>query len=616
MINKLIHNLSIKYKLTAMMMFVTTILLSLVFLLAMISEIRSFRTTLEEKTKLNVAVIKNSCIAALDFNRVDAAEEALRTLKSSEEIIYGGIFVGEDSLFANYRSELIKEKFVYPLNYDSEGIFWGDNHLFLSENLSISDRVLGKIFVVASLSEMKKNILIVFFNMIFIGSLLLIISYFLALYLQKYISEPITKLADFTKHISTAGNFGESIEATSNDEIGILYKEFNALLAKVNISSSERDKALYKLNIRKERLKYALEGANDGLWDWELKTDFFFLSPRSKLICGITDEEFNENREDWKKNIHPEDAPLVESKLLSHLSDEKSNYECEYRIKKHDGNYCWILDRGKIVERDKVGKPQRMVGTHSDINDRKQFEKELQDAKDTAEKSNKMKTEFLAQMSHEIRSPINIILNFTGLMRDEINGKIDEELFSCFDSIDRAGQRIIRTIDLLLNMSEIQTGAFEPNREKIDLVEDIIKSLYLEYAMIAQAKKLDLILKLKIPKAKKTIDKYSVNQIFANLIDNAIKYTNAGSIEIIVYKNTNDNIAIDIKDTGIGISEEFQTNIFQPFSQEYQGYTRPYEGNGLGLALVQKYCQLNNAEITFISNKDEGTTFTVTFLDL
>jgi signal transduction histidine kinase len=111
-------------------------------------------------------------------------------------------------------------------------------------------------------------------------------------------------------------------------------------------------------------------------------------------------------------------------------------------------------------------------------------------------------------------------------------------------------------------------------------------------------------------------DEYSITQIFANLIDNAIKYTKKGKVEILLEKNKTGNITVEVKDTGIGINKEFLPRIFEPFTQEEQGYTRSFEGNGLGLALVKRYCELNNIIIEVDSVKNEGSTFRIIFISL
>jgi signal transduction histidine kinase len=108
-------------------------------------------------------------------------------------------------------------------------------------------------------------------------------------------------------------------------------------------------------------------------------------------------------------------------------------------------------------------------------------------------------------------------------------------------------------------------------------------------------------------------DEYSIEQIFRNLLENAIKYTNDGKIAVTIYDTSDNKIALDIKDTGIGISEDFLPKMFENFTQEQQGYTRKYDGNGLGLSLVKGYCELNDIEINVESIKGKGSCFTLLF---
>lgn len=247
-----------------------------------------------------------------------------------------------------------------------------------------------------------------------------------------------------------------------------------------------------------------------------------------------------------------------------------------------------------------------------EINERKEIEKELLIAKEKAESSEKLKSEFLAQMSHEIRSPINTILNFVDLIRDSVDTGNDETLKESFDSIDKAGDRIVRTIDLILNMSELQTGSYEAKYKNINL-SNLLEELSLEFEHKANKKNLDFILNVKDPDLTIYADEYSVTQIIVNLTDNAIKYTFSGKIEITAFRNDNKDVTLKISDTGIGISKEYLPYLFSAFSQEQRGYTRQFEGNGLGLALVKRYCEMNNADISVESEKGVGTTFTIVF---
>ena len=254
-----------------------------------------------------------------------------------------------------------------------------------------------------------------------------------------------------------------------------------------------------------------------------------------------------------------------------------------------------------------------IYGMYVDLTERKDAEEKMRIAKELAEQSDKLKTEFLAQMSHEIRTPINIITSNVNFISEELGDKIDPADKDCFESIDLASRRIIRTVDLILNMSELQTGIYKPLLSKVDIDSQVLKKLYNEYQRMAKQKGIDFIYKCEVKESEIISDEYCVIQIFANLIDNAIKYTKKGKVEVLLTKNKDGNIVVEVKDTGIGMSKEFLPKLFEPFTQEEQGYTRSFEGNGLGLALVKKYCDVNNASIEVESEKGVGTTFRVIF---
>lgn len=285
----------------------------------------------------------------------------------------------------------------------------------------------------------------------------------------------------------------------------------------------------------------------------------------------------------------------------------------------HEQKYITINNKTIYVIENAIGifdssnELIKIQGYIFDITEMKNLQSELITAKEEAEKANYLKTEFLAQMSHEIRTPINAILNSANLIKEETAQYADSEVSDFFPIINSASKRIIRTIDSILNMSELQIGSYTPIFKKMEILDDVLENLYLEFKSIAISKNLILNLLVESKKAEVYADQFSVEQIFTNLLDNAIKYTENGKIDIRIYKNDSDKICVDITDSGIGISSDFMPQLFEPFRQEQQGYTRKFEGNGLGLALVHNYCKLNKAEISVKSEKGNGTTFTVVF---
>jgi len=371
-----------------------------------------------------------------------------------------------------------------------------------------------------------------------------------------------------------------------------------------DVTEQKRAEELLKKSY--ERLNRAEIVSKSGNWELNLDTKKISASKGAALIYGMNVEEVN--YEDIKDVSLPEYRSLLDN-ALKNLIENNVPYDVEFKIKKVDTGE--IRDIHSVAFYDKNSRT--IFGVIQDITDKKKLIEELIEAKEKAITSEKIKTNFLAQMSHEIRTPINIIMGNLSLIKEELCKNTDDEICELFDGIELANKRIMRTIDLILNVSELQTKSYEPIFREVDLGKNILPSLYEEHKLLAEKKNLEFIFNNKIKDSKIIADEYSVTQIFANLIDNALKYTQAGKVEINLDKNENDEIFVEVKDTGIGMSEEYMQHIFEPFNQEEQGYSRSYDGTGLGLSLVKSYCDINKAKIEVESKKGKGTAFRVTF---
>ena len=246
-----------------------------------------------------------------------------------------------------------------------------------------------------------------------------------------------------------------------------------------------------------------------------------------------------------------------------------------------------------------------------DITQIKQAETELIKALEKARESDLLKSAFLAQMSHEIRTPLNVILPSIPILADEVGNK-DTEIVSILNAVANASKRLQRTIDMILSMSAVQSGNYKANFETFSLAEEI-KNLTLEFKTITTEKGLELYFSNNTRNSEISADRYTVVQVFQNLLGNAVKYTQKGHISVSIEDKGENKIVVKIADTGIGISEKYLKNLFSPFSQEDTGQTRKYDGNGLGLALVKEYVTLNKGIITVESEKNKGSVFSVIF---
>jgi len=245
------------------------------------------------------------------------------------------------------------------------------------------------------------------------------------------------------------------------------------------------------------------------------------------------------------------------------------------------------------------------------VKDLIRLNKELRLAKEAAEQSEKVKTLFLANMSHEIRTPLNSIMGYIQLVRKEMKSDINPDVKYFFSIIEKSGDRLMNTVHEILDISQIEAGTFHIKPVRLDLT-NLVEEIYREHRIFAEEKNLKYL--LNIPKEPVWIvaDRYSIYQAIHNLVGNAIKYTKSGSVDLSLILQRS-RVKVEIRDTGIGMGKEYLEKVFDVFSQESQGYTKKYQGIGLGLSLAKRYIDLNKGKINVDSKKDFGTTFTLEF---
>ncbi len=239
-------------------------------------------------------------------------------------------------------------------------------------------------------------------------------------------------------------------------------------------------------------------------------------------------------------------------------------------------------------------------------------QRELKHARDNALQASRVKSEFLANMSHEIRTPLNVVLGYTDVLADEVDAQENEDMKEHLDAIRRAGRRLNRTIQGILDFSKIEARAFELRPQTVKLATMLERHVD-DIRILAEQKNLRLRCVIDELKATVLFDEYCLSGALTNLLQNAIKFTEEGLVTAKLYRGSDRALKLSVTDTGIGIEPAYLARIFEPFSQEESGYTRRFEGNGLGLALTRSYLHLNSATISVQSQKGQGSTFTITF---
>jgi signal transduction histidine kinase len=224
----------------------------------------------------------------------------------------------------------------------------------------------------------------------------------------------------------------------------------------------------------------------------------------------------------------------------------------------------------------------------------------------------RLKSAFVDNISHEFRTPLNIILGYTDMIGEHLADVRDTSQDDCLDAVSRACKRLLRTFDAVLDYSKLESRSLILNSRTIILAPLIYGSID-EFRPAATKKGLRLTFEFEERALALRIDKYCFTNALRNLLENAIKFTETGSITVILARDQTGAIRLSVADTGIGIDRTFMPQLFEPFTQEDCGPARRFEGAGLGLALTRRYLELNGADLTVLSEKRRGSTFTIHF---
>ena len=306
-----------------------------------------------------------------------------------------------------------------------------------------------------------------------------------------------------------------------------------------------------------------------------------------------------------------EERRAFRAKLMQLLQTEWMQ-EWEIRILSRTGE---IFDAAVTVStvRDLQGKPIGWRWLLRDITTRKQTEEkmrqiELQNLQ--LQEAAKLKSHFLAIMSHELRSPMNAIIGFSQLLLRSSQQSLSQQQTNMVERIFNSGKHLLTLIDEILDFAKIEVGCLQLHLQELNLAE-LVTATAEEMRSLVQQKNLELRVNLNIQNPEIINDSTRLRQILINLLSNAIKFTDTGSVEVAVWELPKNQIAIAVKDSGIGIAQADIEQIFQEFRQLNQSITRQHGGTGLGLAITERIVRMMQGKIIVESELDRGSTFCV-----
>ena len=383
-----------------------------------------------------------------------------------------------------------------------------------------------------------------------------------------------------------------------------------------------------ELEESESRWKFAIEGTSDGIWDWNVLEGTVVFSRSWKEMLGLADDEIGNNGlDEGEKRIHPDDKADTLAAMQAYLDGQTRMYVSEHRVRCKDGDYKWVFDRGMVVSRSEDGKPLRMIGTQTDITERKLAEAELKQhrhhledlvrshtvelaqAKDVAEAANLAKSSFLANMSHEIRTPMNAILGMANILQREGVTPMQAERL---DKIDSAAKHLLSIINNILDLSKIEAGKFNMEEAQVDIAGMMgnVSSIMSERAL---ARGIHLQIETSLFPSQLRGDPTRLQQALFNYVTNAIKFSEQGTVTMraITQEETADWLLVrfEVLDAGIGIHPETLPRLFNAFEQADNSTSRRYGGTGLGLAITRRLAELMGGDAGVESTSGAGSTF-------
>ena len=384
---------------------------------------------------------------------------------------------------------------------------------------------------------------------------------------------------------------------------------------------SNRGQADAKLRLSERKLSNAMQIARLGYWEYDIPTNRFVFDDHFYAIFGTSVEEIGGNtmtpEEYTRQFVHPDDRHLIteESRKALEATDPGYSRQLEHRMLRADGTVGYIAVRFFVVK-DREGRTIKTYGANQDITERRTAEEALRTAKQKAEAANTAKSAFLANMSHEIRTPMTAILGFTDVL---LEGLVDcacasREVIDAASTIKRNGEHLLELINGILDLSKIEAGKFKVTQVTCSPCEIVA-----EVASLMQVRATERGVPLRVryegpmPATMRT-DPLRLRQILINILGNAFKFTETGSVTLTARLHAvRELIEFDVLDTGLGMTRKQANTLFKPFTQVDDTSTRQFGGTGLGLTISRRLARLLGGDVRIAHTKpDEGSLFRIT----
>ena len=355
-------------------------------------------------------------------------------------------------------------------------------------------------------------------------------------------------------------------------------------------SAERRGAADYaRLHVSEGRLRLALDAGRMGAWDWDLLTGQIEWSENLEAIHGLPAGGFGGTYAAFHALVHPDDRDSV-GRAITRAVEEGPGYDIEFRTVRPDGTIRWVAATGRVL-RDAAGRAARMIGVGTDVSERKRLAEELEQRASELADADRRKDEFLAMLAHELRNPLAPLSTSLHLLQLDVPGRDD-----LVQMADRQVRHLARLVDDLLDVSRITQGKITLRREPVLLstvVEQAVEMIRATIDSRAHA----FTVSLAPGPIRLDADPARLAQVIGNLLSNASKYTPRGGSIWLTAERAGGEVAVRIRDTGIGIAPDFLPHVFDLFVQGDASLDRARGGLGIGLTIVRNLVAMHGGRV-------------------
>jgi len=599
------RDFSIRQKLQSIVMITSAVALLVASVVFTLYDRSTFIRAKTQDLSASAKMVGSNSTAALSFGDAKAAKEILAALQAKQNVIKACIYDKDGGVFASYRSDTTQSECA-PSPSQAQAGALSRNDMALLQSIMLNGEPIGTIFIESDLTDLRER-LMRFLEIDFLVLLVsLAVAFLLSTRLQHVISGPIQELARTASSVSTQENYSIRATKRGNDEIGVLFDQFNGMLERLQ----QRDVALQRAHDDLEKRVAERTSYLNALIQNSPLGILVVDSAQKVQLCNSAFEKLFEHAREWVigkpiASVFADAEPLLEGHRLA--LDETPIHRLA-RLQRKDESFLdvEVHSVGLMVN----GELRGSLGIYQDISVRKRAEEEMKRAKEAAEETSRAKSEFLANMSHEIRTPLNGVMGMTDLALDT---ELTKEQREYLDTVKMSADSLLRVINDILDFSKIEAGKVDLDMADFDL-RDNLEGLLKTLALRADEKGLELLCEI-APEVPNVVngDSSRLNQVILNLVGNAIKFTHQGEVALKVGLEKEEGqeciLHFTVTDTGIGVPLEKQKLIFDPFSQADTSTTRKYGGTGLGLTISARLVGMMGGEIWMESEVGKGTQF-------